>query len=142
MEDNKDTNKFQYLNPNFWAIVLLVVIIGLFYKDTINKTMQISPIQIEENKYQASKHTAEPLLQTSNKNDLQKSPDMTAAQSVEPADGYQNEDNIVVFNPSSLKYHKSYCEWAKKCKRCIRIPVSNAIEQGGKPCRVCGKEKN
>ena len=55
---------------------------------------------------------------------------------------HQNRDDIVVFNPSSLKYHKDYCEWAKKCKRCIRVPLKDAQKQGAVPCKVCGKKKN
>lgn len=52
-----------------------------------------------------------------------------------------SDENIVVFNPKSLKYHKEFCEWAIKCKRCIKITETNAVKRGGKPCKVCGKAK-
>lgn len=45
---------------------------------------------------------------------------------------------IVVYNPNSGKFHTQNCEWAKKCKRCIKIPKKDAIKKGGKPCKVCG----
>ena len=50
-----------------------------------------------------------------------------------------NSLDLVIFNPKSLKFHKHYCEWAKKCRRCIKIPKSEAVKQGGIPCKVCGK---
>ncbi|MCD8024905.1 MAG: hypothetical protein LUE64_05170 [Candidatus Gastranaerophilales bacterium] len=47
-------------------------------------------------------------------------------------------ENFVIYNLSSGKYHKESCTWAKKCQNCIKIPVKEAKEKGGKPCRVCG----
>ncbi len=50
-----------------------------------------------------------------------------------------SDKEIVVFNLKSKKFHKNYCEWAKKCKRCIRIPKNEAVKMGGIPCKICGK---
>ncbi len=45
----------------------------------------------------------------------------------------------VFFNTHSFKYHKPNCEWAQRCTRnCVSMPKSQAIRQGGIPCRVCG----
>lgn len=45
----------------------------------------------------------------------------------------------VMFNTATLKYHKLYCKWAKKCTvNCVKIDKSQAIKRGGKPCKVCG----
>lgn len=45
----------------------------------------------------------------------------------------------VVFNTSTLKYHKPSCKWAQKCtKNCIKIDKKQAKAKGGVPCKVCG----
>ncbi len=45
----------------------------------------------------------------------------------------------VYFNTNSKKFHKSNCTSAIRCTRnCISIPRSEAIERGGRPCKVCG----
>lgn len=46
---------------------------------------------------------------------------------------------VVSFNTQSLKYHGLSCTWAKKCtKNCVEIPLSEAISNGGMPCKICG----
>lgn len=51
----------------------------------------------------------------------------------------QAQDERVMFNVKSLKYHNPTCEWAQRCTRnCIAIPRSEAIRRGGIPCKVCG----
>ena len=45
----------------------------------------------------------------------------------------------VAYNTNSHIYHKHSCEWAHKCtKNCITIDSSDAIQRGGRPCKVCG----
>lgn len=44
----------------------------------------------------------------------------------------------VVYNPNSGKYHKLDCQYAKKCKVCIKIDKKQAKAKGGIPCKVCG----
>ena len=45
----------------------------------------------------------------------------------------------VVLNTSTLKYHCASCKWAKECtKNCVKLDKSEAIERGGKACKVCG----
>jgi len=51
----------------------------------------------------------------------------------------QQQEQSVMFNTKSLKYHSPTCQWAIKCtKNCISIPLSEAINRGGIPCKVCG----
>lgn len=58
---------------------------------------------------------------------------------VAPIVSHAAEEEIVVFNTKSLKYHCATCEWALKCTRnCIKIPKSEARRRGGTPCKVCG----
>lgn len=47
------------------------------------------------------------------------------------------KEDMVVFNPNSLKFHKENCEWALKCKRCIKVSKEYALKEGGVPCKVC-----
>ncbi len=47
-------------------------------------------------------------------------------------------NDIVMFNPRSLKYHIPSCTHAKRCTHCIRIKRSDAKSRGGIPCKVCG----
>ena len=48
-------------------------------------------------------------------------------------------ERMVIFNQHSLKFHDPNCVWALKCTRnCISVPLSEAIKQGGVPCKVCG----
>ena len=52
---------------------------------------------------------------------------------------WADNDEMVVFNTKSLKYHCSKCQYAVKCtKSCITIKKSEAIKRGGVPCKVCG----
>jgi hypothetical protein len=51
----------------------------------------------------------------------------------------QQQEQTVMFNTHSLKYHHPSCHWAKKCTvNCIRVKRSEAIQRGGIPCKVCG----
>jgi hypothetical protein len=51
----------------------------------------------------------------------------------------QRNETLVSFNTSTLKYHGVNCRWARKCtKNCVVIPLSEAIQRGGVPCKVCG----
>ena len=50
-----------------------------------------------------------------------------------------SDDEIVMFNTKSLKYHCPSCRWAIKCtKNCIKVTKGEAIKRGGIPCKVCG----
>lgn len=51
----------------------------------------------------------------------------------------QAQEQTVLFNTKTNKYHKPTCIWAIRCTRnCISIPKSEAIKRGGIPCKVCG----
>jgi len=46
---------------------------------------------------------------------------------------------IVVLNTNTLIYHKESCIWAQKCtKNCVKVKKVHAIENGARPCKVCG----
>lgn len=52
---------------------------------------------------------------------------------------YAYNDYQVAYNQKSHIYHKIGCEWAKKCtQNCIFIMKSQAINRGGRACKVCG----
>lgn len=56
-----------------------------------------------------------------------------------PLNAASGGDEIVSFNKESLKYHCVSCRSAIACtKNCVRIKKSDAIERGGKACKVCG----
>lgn len=56
-----------------------------------------------------------------------------------PASAKIQQNETVMFNTHSLKYHKPNCEWAIRCTRnCIPLSKSEAIRRNGIPCRVCG----
>ncbi len=45
----------------------------------------------------------------------------------------------VMFNTKTYKFHKPGCEWARKCTvNCIKIEKKEAVQRGGRPCKVCG----
>ena len=45
----------------------------------------------------------------------------------------------VAYNTNSHIYHSHSCKWARKCtKNCINIDSSEAVQRGGRPCKVCG----
>lgn len=49
-----------------------------------------------------------------------------------------SNDEEVVFNTNSSKYHCRTCTWAKRCTaNCIKIKKSDAIARGGVACKVC-----
>lgn len=49
------------------------------------------------------------------------------------------QEETVAFNTKTHKYHCLTCIWAQRCTRnCVNIPLSEAIAQGGRPCKVCG----
>jgi hypothetical protein len=51
------------------------------------------------------------------------------------------ETEQVIFNQSSKTYHKPECRWAKNCTvNCVQIPLSEALNLGGKPCKTCLEE--
>lgn len=44
----------------------------------------------------------------------------------------------VAYNTKTHKYHYLSCRWAKACTRnCIDMPLGQAIDAGGIPCKVC-----
>src|SRR2546428_10500257 len=52
---------------------------------------------------------------------------------------YATDDEKVVFNTQSHKFHCSTCKYAVKCtKNCVTVTKSEAIKRGGVPCKVCG----
>jgi hypothetical protein len=58
--------------------------------------------------------------------------------SPKPVKAHQTE-HLTEFNTQTSKYHKPSCRWAQRCTRhCIKIPVTQALKQGGVPCKVCG----
>lgn len=51
---------------------------------------------------------------------------------------YSSSDDVY-FNTHSYIYHNAACEWARKCTvNCIWVKRSEAINRGGRPCKVCG----
>ena len=49
------------------------------------------------------------------------------------------DDDKVVFNTQSHKYHCATCEYAVRCtKNCVTITKEEAIKRGGVACKVCG----
>jgi primosomal protein N' len=49
------------------------------------------------------------------------------------------EEETVIFNTQSLKYHCPSCGWAQKCTRnCVPLSLKKARELSGMPCKVCG----
>jgi hypothetical protein len=46
-------------------------------------------------------------------------------------------DEIVAFNQNSHIYHQLHCTWAKRCRNCVSIPKSQAIQLGGRPAKTC-----
>jgi hypothetical protein len=59
---------------------------------------------------------------------------VVAVQSPPPATAI---DEIVAFNQNSHIYHQLHCTWAKRCRNCISIPQSQAIQLGGRPAKTC-----
>lgn len=51
----------------------------------------------------------------------------------------EQQEETVMFNTQSRKYHCPQCEWAIKCtKNCVPMSLKRAQELGGIPCSVCG----
>ncbi len=51
---------------------------------------------------------------------------------------FSQDTLIVAYNKKSHKYHYLSCVWAERCTRnCIDIPLGEAIDRGGIPCKVC-----
>ena len=49
------------------------------------------------------------------------------------------DDEKVVFNTQSHKYHCSTCRYAVRCtKNCVTITKAEAIKRSGLPCKACG----
>lgn len=49
------------------------------------------------------------------------------------------QDNIVLFNTNTHKYHCPTCSHAKRCTtNCIELPLSEAKARGGVACKICG----
>ena len=49
------------------------------------------------------------------------------------------QDEIVLFNTSTHKYHCRTCSHAKRCTtNCIELTLSEAKARGGVACKVCG----
>ncbi|MBX9685971.1 MAG: hypothetical protein K2X27_04665 [Candidatus Obscuribacterales bacterium] len=50
----------------------------------------------------------------------------------------KNKDQeIVVFNQKSHKYHSKDCKAAKSCKNCVEISRKKAKEAGAEACKLC-----
>ena len=48
----------------------------------------------------------------------------------------------VTFNTKTFKYHTTNCPAAIRCtKSCIDIPIDEAIQKGGIPCKKCHPHK-
>jgi hypothetical protein len=51
----------------------------------------------------------------------------------------QAADQLVFFNTHSRIYHHAGCGAANRCTvNCIWIPLSEALERGGRACKLCG----
>lgn len=49
------------------------------------------------------------------------------------------DDNIVIFNTGTHKYHCPKCKWAIRCtKNCVKLPLGEAKRRSGVSCKVCG----
>ncbi|MBI3557694.1 MAG: hypothetical protein HY074_15645 [Deltaproteobacteria bacterium] len=47
-------------------------------------------------------------------------------------------DDVVMFNAKTKIIHCSSCRWAKACTvNCVTGKYSEAVQQGGRPCKVC-----
>ena len=48
-------------------------------------------------------------------------------------------EETVIFNTHSHIFHRPECSAAHACTvNCIKIPRSEAIKRGGRPCGLCG----
>ncbi len=64
---------------------------------------------------------------------------LIAVLAVSVASVFANDDESVVFNTQTHKFHCATCQSAIKCtKNCVTITKSEAIKRGGVPCKVCG----
>ena len=51
----------------------------------------------------------------------------------------EQEEETVIYNTQSHKYHTPDCASAKRCtKNCISIKREEAIKRDGVPCKICG----
>lgn len=128
MEKEKNKKSFWFLNPIALVILLFIAAAGLLLGDIYKQSKTPIPIVLKTNDNLTEEIENEPNESYTAK------PSTVNTTALNPV-----KDDLVAFNPNSHKYHKPYCEWAKKCKRCIKIPKSQALEQGGIPCKVCGR---
>lgn len=49
-----------------------------------------------------------------------------------------SDQDIVLFNTNSHKYHIPSCNAAKRCTHCVEMTRKKAKECGGEPCKLCG----
>ncbi len=122
MRENKNGNPDIILYS--YAVLLLIYVGSLFCFIKIKNSIPVTPIVLTEN--EIIEENSKPAMTKSLSNRIQNS----------------NGTEIVAFNPKSLKFHNPDCNWAKKCKRCIRIKKSEAVKRGGVPCKVCGNADN
>ena len=128
IKENKDA-KVWYENSSLYVVALFIAVVCMFYADVYKRAHRIEPIRIERQIVQEEIEFEE---------DFDVELQEREPPFVKPV---TTNDDIVVFNTNSLKFHKDYCEWAAKCRHCIKIPKEEAIRQGGVPCKVCGKIK-
>ncbi|MDZ4832539.1 MAG: hypothetical protein SGJ27_01935 [Candidatus Melainabacteria bacterium] len=46
--------------------------------------------------------------------------------------------DMVMFNENSKKYHALSCGHLTRCTHCVKMKRSEALAQGGIPCKTCG----
>ena len=48
-------------------------------------------------------------------------------------------ERTVIFNTKSRIYHHDGCNAARACTvNCVTVPLSEALQRGGRPCGRCG----
>ncbi len=61
------------------------------------------------------------------------------ASAIVTAQAERPSDPEVVFNTSSLIYHRASCSAARRCTRnCVTTTLSDARRRGGRACKLCG----
>lgn len=46
-------------------------------------------------------------------------------------------DEIVAFNQRTGIYHRLSCTWARRCRHCVTIRTSEAVQMGGRAAKTC-----
>lgn len=55
----------------------------------------------------------------------------------QPVEAPPPVDEIVAYNQRSGIFHRLNCTWAKRCRHCITIHMSEAVKMGGRPAKTC-----